>query len=114
MDENIDGKNKRKEADLNGETALGDSEHSVSMDRRSFLTRSTLVAGGVLASPLFLASNGQSAQTQSPPTGDKEAIILPDFRFPLAQQPVRELPGGLRRRLQHGSFQCQRPLQVYS
>ena len=37
MDENIDGKNKRKEADLNGETALGDSEHSVSMDRRSFL-----------------------------------------------------------------------------
>jgi Cupin len=95
MDEDIENKRKRKEDSPNRETASAHSGHP--MDRRSFLTRSTLVAGGVLASPLILASNGEPAPAQSTSTDEKETIMLPDFRFPLTQQPARELPGGSAR-----------------
>jgi oxalate decarboxylase len=95
MDEDIENKRKRNEDSPNGETAQGHSGHP--MDRRSFLTRSTLVAGGVLASPLILASNGEPAKAQGTGTVEEKTITLPDFRFPLAQQPARELPGGSAR-----------------
>jgi hypothetical protein len=50
MNEDIENKRKGKENNPNVETAPEHSGHP--MDRRSFLTRSTLVAG-VLASPFF-------------------------------------------------------------
>jgi oxalate decarboxylase len=95
MNQDSDDKKKRKEDDPHSEALAQRSGHP--MDRRSFLTRSTLVAGGVLASPLILASNGEPAQTQSAATGEKDVITLQDFRFPLIQQPARVLPGGSAR-----------------
>jgi oxalate decarboxylase len=74
------------------------SQHSGSaMDRRSFLARSTLVAGGALALPLILASNGKTATGESASKGEKDETALPDFRFPLIKQPAREMPGGSAR-----------------
>jgi oxalate decarboxylase len=79
-----------------------EEDHSIdeaapySIDRRRFLKESTLVAGSVLASPLILVSNGETAQAETA-AATKEAITLPDFRFSLTQQPARELPGGTAR-----------------
>ncbi|MGO9568064.1 MAG: cupin domain-containing protein, partial [Desulfomonilaceae bacterium] len=95
MNEDIENKTKRNEDSTNDGTAPAHLGHP--MDRRSFLTRSTLVAGGVLASPLILAANGEPASARSTATDEKEAIALPDFRFPLARQPARVLPGGSAR-----------------
>ena len=74
------------------------SQHSGSaIDRRSFLARSTLAAGGALALPLILASNGKTAAAESASKDQKEETTLPDFRFPLIKQPLREMPGGSAR-----------------
>jgi oxalate decarboxylase len=67
------------------------------LDRRSFLTRSTLVAGSVLAAPFVMSSNAEAAPAEAKAPAEPEATELPDFRFPLAQQPARELPGGSAR-----------------
>jgi oxalate decarboxylase/phosphoglucose isomerase-like protein (cupin superfamily) len=67
------------------------------IDRRSFLARSTLVAGSMLAAPLVLSSNGEAAPAETKTPAEAEPTELPDFRFPLAQQPARELPGGSAR-----------------
>ncbi len=95
MNEHSDNMKETSEDALNDKDLPERSGHP--MDRRSFLARSTLVAGGVLASPLILASNGAPAQSESTARGEKEIITLPDFRFPLIQQPARELPGGSAR-----------------
>jgi oxalate decarboxylase len=95
MNEDTENIKAEKEDQPNGASA---EEHCTSpMNRRSFLTRSTLIAGSVLASPLILASNGAAAETRGAATSEKEAIELPDFRFPLTRQPARELPGGSAR-----------------
>jgi oxalate decarboxylase len=106
MNEHSD--NKQKEHDPSGEALPERSEHS--MDRRSFLAQSTLVAGGVLASPLILASNGEPAQMQNTAKGEKETIALPDFRFPLIQQPARVLPGGSAREASAREFPVSRSI----
>jgi oxalate decarboxylase len=46
-----------------------------------------------LGSPVE-SSAGETALTQGVGTSDREAATLPEFRFPLAQQPARVLPGG--------------------
>jgi len=92
MNRRIKKRNQRREDHPNGETV---TEHA--LNRRNFLT---LVGGGMLAAPLILPSNGQGSQVQSKESkapGSEAPIILPDFRFSLAQQPARELPGGSAR-----------------
>jgi oxalate decarboxylase len=68
-----------------------------SIDRRSFITRLTMGAGGVLAAPLILSSNGDTAEPVATSASGDKAIELPDFKFPLSRQPARELPGGSAR-----------------
>jgi oxalate decarboxylase len=72
-------------------------ESAKAIDRRSFLTRSTLVAGGALALPLILTSNGKAATGEGALGSEKDKTTLPDFRFPLIKQPLREMPGGSAR-----------------
>ncbi|MFZ5866883.1 MAG: cupin domain-containing protein [Thermodesulfobacteriota bacterium] len=67
------------------------------IDRRSFLTGLTLVAGGVLAPPLIQQAKAETVPSQGTAPAGSEAATLPDFRFPLIKQPARELPGGSAR-----------------
>lgn len=95
MNEETENERNGKGGDPNNDTASGSS--LAPMDRRSFIARSTLVAGGVLASPLILAAHAEPTPAQGTPSAGKEATTLPDFRFSLAQQPARVLPGGSAR-----------------
>jgi oxalate decarboxylase len=65
--------------------------------RRGFLAGLTLVAGGVMASPLIAPPKTRATNRKDAATRVKEPTTLPDFRFPLSQQPARELPGGSAR-----------------
>jgi oxalate decarboxylase len=73
------------------------SDGEASLDRRSFLSGLTLVAGGLAASPLMAPSDSRAASAQDAARDPKARITLPDFRFPLAKQSARELPGGTAR-----------------
>ncbi|MGO9116532.1 MAG: cupin domain-containing protein [Desulfomonilaceae bacterium] len=96
MDEHIEDQEGIEERDdLQDETLSQNSANAI--DRRSFLTRSTLVAGGALALPLILASNGKTATGESALRSEKDETTLPDFRFSLIKQRVREMPGGSAR-----------------
>ncbi|MBI4962735.1 MAG: cupin domain-containing protein [Desulfomonile tiedjei] len=95
MNKGTETKRKRKSNARNDETASEHVKHSV--NRRSFLTGLTLVAGGALATPLLFSSAGEATPAQTPGAGGKETTALPDFRFPLIQQPARVLPGGSAR-----------------
>ncbi|MEW6529766.1 MAG: cupin domain-containing protein [Thermodesulfobacteriota bacterium] len=75
-----------------------DPKHlQVGIDRRSFLSGLTLVAGGVLAPPLIQQAKAEAKPSQRAVPAAPEMATLPDFRFPLIQQPARELPGGSAR-----------------
>ena len=67
------------------------------MKRRNFLTGLTMAAGGVLASPMILTADAEPRPTDSAPPSESEIVTLPNFRFPLARQPARVLPGGSAR-----------------
>jgi oxalate decarboxylase len=67
------------------------------IDRRSFLRGLTLVAGGVLAPPLIQQAKAETMPGQRAAPVGAEMATLPDFRFPLTQQPARVLPGGSAR-----------------
>ena len=86
--------NKEKGEDFPGSEA-GPPRLGSPMDRRSFIAGSTLVAGGMLAYPLMVSSAGETTPTQS--GSARNETTLPDFSFPLAQQPARVLPGGSAR-----------------
>jgi oxalate decarboxylase len=77
------------------ETGNRNSENDI--DRRSFLTRLSLVTGSMLAAPLMLPSNGSVASAEGEPTGAADTTPLPDFSMSLIKQPARELPGGSAR-----------------
>ena len=99
MNAGIGNKTKRKEDNPKGVTAPGRLGRPI--DRRSFLSRSTVVAGGLLAYNLMLTSKAETAPTQSTASGKGQAkgksTPLPDFRISLTQQPPRVLPGGTAR-----------------
>jgi len=90
-------RNKRKRIQGDPNTETKPAQVKSAMERRSFLSGLPLVAGGLLATPLVLSSNAEAAPAQGTARGGKEAITLPDFSFPLAKQPARELPGGTAR-----------------
>src|SRR5271157_682373 len=96
MHEHIEDQEEIEERDDLQDEALSQKSTNA-IDRRSFLTRSTLVAGGALALPLILTSNGKAATGEGALRSEKDEPTLPNFRFPLAQQPARELPGGSAR-----------------
>ncbi len=83
-----------KEKDKKDEDSGRRSEKA--LDRRSFLARSSLVAGGALAMPMILASNARAEKTEAG-AAEKTETELPDFSFPLMKQPLREMPGGSAR-----------------
>ena len=96
MHEHIEDQEEIEEQDDLQDEALSQKSANA-IDRRSFLTRSTLVAGGALALPLILASNGKAATGEGALRSEKDETTLPDFRFPLIKQPMREMPGGSAR-----------------
>ena len=94
MDEHIDEEIQEQD-DIQDEAV---SQHSVNtIDRRSFLTRSTLAAGCALALPLILSSSGNTAAAESASKNGGEETRLPDFSFPLTKQHPRVMPGGSAR-----------------
>ena len=78
MHEHIEDQEEIEERDdLQDEASSQKSANTI--DRRSFLTRSTLVAGGALALPLILTSNGKAATGEGALRSEKDEPTLPDF-----------------------------------
>jgi oxalate decarboxylase len=96
MHEHVEDQEEMEEPDDPQDEALSQNSANA-IDRRSFLTRSTLVAGGALALPLILTSNGKAATGEGALRSEKGETTLPDFRFSLIKQPMREMPGGSAR-----------------
>ncbi len=94
MDEHIDEQIDEQD-DVQDEAVTQHSANSI--DRRSFLTRSTLAAGGAWALPLILTSKGSTTTAANASKSDTDETKLPDFSFPLIKQPLREMPGGSAR-----------------
>jgi len=95
MNDSSENKKKRAEDPSDAEPPPNGSGRPI--NRRTFIARSTLVAGGALAAPLVLSAHGEKTPSAATPASVKEAVTLPDFRFSLIRQPARELPGGTAR-----------------
>ncbi len=107
---NGDKKDRKKRREDRPSEDTVPAEHSI--DRRRFLTGLPLIAGGVLASPLILSSNGEAAPTRIAEKNRKEETTLPDFRISLVKQRGNCLVAR-RERLAPGSFPYRKALQVY-
>jgi len=93
MNEGLENEKKRKEDRPNTLRA----PRKPHIGRRKFLTGLTMVAGGMLASPLIVPAKAETVPSQAAAPNGSEATTLPDFRFSLIQQPARTLPGGSAR-----------------